>query len=82
MWKNRLLCLGLVLCLLLAGCSAPEEQSPCSQTLPHGSQPGQKEKGTRADAFCLKYFLWVYRQRLCVSVSPGAALGLFQVSSR
>ena len=57
MWKNRLLCLGLVLCLLLAGCSAPEEQSPCSQTLPHGSQPGQKEKGTRPDAFCLKYFL-------------------------
>lgn len=44
MWKNRLLCLGLVLCLLLAGCSAPEEQSPCSQTLPHGRPARAKRK--------------------------------------
>lgn len=82
MWKNRLLCLGLVLCLLLAAAPPRRSKAPAPRRFHTEGQPGQKEKGTRPDAFCLKYFLWVYRQRLCVSVSPGAALRLFQASSR
>ena len=57
MWKNRLLCLGLVLCLLRRavrpGGAKPLLPDGCIQK----TSPGKKEKGTRADAFCLKYFL-------------------------
>ena len=63
-------------------CPPRRSKAPAPRRFHTEGQPGQKEKGTRPDAFCLKYFLWVYRQRLCVSVSPGAALRLFQASSR
>lgn len=41
MWKNRLLCLGLVLCLLLAGCSAQRGESESSQSSESGSQTSE-----------------------------------------
>ena len=45
MWKNRLLCLGLVLCLLLAGCSAQRgepESSQSSELSSQASEPGSQ----------------------------------------
>lgn len=41
MWKNRLLCLGLVLCLLLAGCSAQRGESESSQSSELSSQSSE-----------------------------------------
>ena len=46
MWKNRLLCLGLVLCLLLAGCSAQRGESESSQSSEPGSQSSESGSQT------------------------------------
>lgn len=82
MWKNRLLCLGLVLCLL-RGAVRPGGAKPL---LPDAStrktSPCKKKKAPVRMPFVRNILLWFYRKRLCVSVSPGAALRLFHASSR
>lgn len=50
MWKNRLLCLGLMLCLLLAGCSAQRGESESSQSSEPGSQSSESGSQTSEPA--------------------------------
>ena len=50
MWKNRLLCLGLVLCLLLAGCSAQRGESESSQSSEPSSQSSESGSQTSEPA--------------------------------
>lgn len=57
MWKNRLLCLGLVLCLLRRAVRPGGAKPLFPDASTRKTSPCKKEKGTRADAFCLKYFL-------------------------
>lgn len=82
MWKNRLLCLGLVLCLL-RGFVRPGGAKPLfPDASTRKASPGKKKKAPVRMPFVRNILLWFYRKRLRVSVSPGAALRLFQASSR
>lgn len=82
MWKNRLLCLGLVLCLLRRAVRPGGAKPPLPDASTQKTSLGKKKKAPVRMPFVRNILLWFYRKRLCASVLPGAALRLFQASSR
>ena len=82
MWKNHLLCLGLVLCLLRGFVRPGGAKPPLPDASTQKTSLGKKKKAPVRMPFVRNILLWFYRKRLCASVLPGAALRLFQASSR
>lgn len=82
MWKNRLLCLGLVLCLLRRAVRPGGAKLLFPDGFIQKTSPGKKKKAPVRMPFVEIFFCGFTGNGCESSVSPGAALRLFQASSR